>query len=208
MSDSSQSSSDAARPPAGEPDAAATLWAALSAQLPDVFPPDQRPDAETLQRLGESVAEMTRAMLLLEAHVHHMLGDLRRVSEPGDPLNHFHVTLSENPGLAVVLRDFILKGRREKGNFVNLLRAVQAWSRAFGSGLRKVLIRSPGIIGEELDARQWPLSASMLLTEDAKVGRYLRETGAKAIPEKLGTRFHHEAGKHAYEDYVDIMRRK
>lgn len=202
--------SDQANNPANGPVAVAgpmaALWAALREQVPELLPAEPPGDAEAAARAGEALGEMARALLALEAHVHHMLSDLRRVSEQNDPLNHFYVMLTENPGLSEALRDFLVKGRRERGNFVNLLRAVQAWTRAFSSGLRKVLIRSPALIADELNPRQWPLSGSMLLTEDAKIGKYLKETGLKALPEKLGTLFHQHAGRYAYEDYTNLMR--
>lgn len=183
----------------------ATLWETMNRELPDVFVPSHVPTRATFEHLCEALIDFLRVFITLESHVHQLLRDLRQVSEPSDKLNHFYIMFTKSPRLVEVLRDFLVSGRR-KGNFVNLLRAHQAWARAFASGLNKVIIRAPALIDEELNYRRWPLQKGFTVTEEVAIGRYFREVATKAIPEKLGTAFRKHAAELAYEDYDHLMR--
>jgi uncharacterized small protein (DUF1192 family) len=183
----------------------AALWETMHKELPEVFVPSHVPTRATFGQLCEALIEFLRVFITLEAHVHQLLRDLRQVSEQGDKLNHFYIMFTKNPRLVEVLREFLVTGRR-KGNFVNLLRAHQAWARAFATGLNKVIIRAPALIDEELNYRRWPLQKGFTVTEEVAIGRYFRDVAAKAIPEKLGTAFRKHAADMAYEDYDHLMR--
>lgn len=183
----------------------AALWEALHKEVPDVFVPTHVPTRATFEQLGEALVEFLRVFVTLEAHVHQLLRDLRQVSEPGDKLNHFYIMFTKSPRLVEVLRDFLVTGRR-KGNFINLLRAHQAWARAFATGLNKVIIRAPTLIDEELNYRRWPLQKGFTVTEEVAIGRYFKDVAAKTVPEKLGTAFRRHAADMAYEDYDHLMR--
>jgi len=185
----------------------AELWRRLHAEIPELFVETHVATAATFEQLGEAFVEFVRAFAVLELHVHHLLRDLRQVSEKSDKLNHFYIMFTKNPGLLETLKDYLVTGKR-KGNFVNLLRALQAWARAFASGSYKVIVRSPVTIAEELNYRSWPIKTSFTKTEDAAIGEYYKQTAVKVIPEKLGTVFRKQAGDMAYEDYNDLMKRK
>jgi DNA repair exonuclease SbcCD ATPase subunit len=109
------------------------LWARMRAEVPEVFVETHVPTEKTFEELCDALVEFLRTFVVLELHVHHLLRDLRQVSEKSDKLNHFYIMLTKNPGLVETLRDYLVTGKR-KGNFMNLLRAHQAWVRAFASG--------------------------------------------------------------------------
>ncbi|MFQ5807201.1 MAG: hypothetical protein ACE5I3_12200 [Phycisphaerae bacterium] len=183
------------------------LWERMQGEVPEVFVETAVPTEETFEQLCDAFVELLRTLAVLELHVHHLLRDLRQVSEKSDKLNHFYIMFTKNPGLLETLKDYLVSGRR-KGNFVNLLRAHQAWARAFASGTYKVIVRSPVTIAEELNYRSWPLKTGFTKTEDAAIGEYYKETAQKTIPEKLGTVFRKQAADMAYEDYNDLMKRR
>ena len=183
------------------------LWKRMGSEVPEVFVETSVPTEKTFEQLCDAFVEFLRALAVLELHVHHLLRDLRQVSEKSDKLNHFYIMFTKNAGLAETLRDFLVTGQK-KGNFMNLLRAQQAWVRAFASGTYKVIVRSPVTIADELNYKSWPLKTGFTKTEDAAVGEYYKETAQKTIPEKLGTLFRKQAADMAYEDYNDLMKRK
>lgn len=183
------------------------LWAKMREVVPEVFIETHVPTERTFERVCEAFTECLRAFAVLELHVHHFLKDLRQVGTEGDKLSHFYMMFSKNPGLVETLRDYLSSGRRS-GNFTNLLRAHQAWSRALASGLYKVIVRSPVILAEEMNPRSWPIKSSFTVTEEAAIGRYYKETASKQIPEKVGTDMRKHAADMAYEDYNELMKRK
>jgi hypothetical protein len=183
------------------------LWERMRGEVPEVFVETIVPTEETFEQLCDAFVELLRTLVVLELHVHHLLRDLRQVSEKSDKLNHFYIMFTKNPGLAETLRDFLVTGKR-KGNFMNLLRAQQAWVRAFASGTYKVIVRSPVTIADELNYKSWPIPTSFIKTEDAAIGEYYKQTAQKTIPEKLGTLFRKQAADTAYEDYNDLMKRR
>jgi FtsZ-binding cell division protein ZapB len=183
------------------------LWAKMREVVPEVFIETHVPTERTFERVCEAFTECLRAFAVLELHVHHFLKDLRQVGTEGDKLSHFYMMFSKNAGLLETLRDYLSSGRRS-GNFTNLLRAHQAWSRALASGLYKVIVRSPVILAEEMNPRSWPIKSSFTVTEEAAIGRYYKETAAKQIPEKVGTEMRKHAADMAYEDYNELMKRK
>jgi hypothetical protein len=193
--------------PAPESGVLREMWDQLRTIAPDVFVESHQPTRETFTHLGEVMAELLASALLTEAHVHQMLRDLRQVSDEQDKLNHFYILLTKNPGLAQTLRDFVVGGRR-MGNFANLLRSQQAWARALASGLYKLVVSSPNLIGDVLNPKSWQMKRGALETEDAAIGRYFRDTVSKTAPETLGTQFRRKAGDLSYEDYNDLMRRR
>jgi hypothetical protein len=144
---------------------------------------------------------------VLELHVHRLLRDLRQVSDRNDKLNHFYIIFTKNPGLLDTLKDFLAHENR-RGNFVNLLRAQQAWARAFATGTYKTIVRSPAVIADELNYKSWPLKTGFTKTEDAALGEYFKATVQKSVPEKLGTLFRKQAAETAYEDYDALMKRR
>ncbi len=183
------------------------LWKRMGGEVPEVFVETNVPTEKTFEQLCDAFVELLRAFATLELHVHHLLRDLRQVSEKSDKLNHFYIMFTKNAGLAETLRDFLATGKR-KGNFMNLLRAQQAWARAFASGAYKVIVRSPVTIADELNYKSWPIKGGFAKSEDAALGEYYKETAQKTIPEKLGTLFRKQAADMAYEDYNDLMKRK
>lgn len=183
------------------------LWAKMRAEIPEVFVETIVPNENTFENLGEAFVEFLRVMATMERHVHQLLRDLRQVSEKTDKLNHFYIMLTKNANLVETLKDFLASGKR-KGNFVNLLRALQAWTRAFASGAYKVIVRSPVTIADEMSYKAWPLKTGFTKTEDAAIGEYYKQTAIKTIPEKLGTAFRKQAADMAYEDYNELMKRK
>jgi hypothetical protein len=183
------------------------LWEMMRAELPEVFVETHVPTQRTFEVLCEAFVEMLRAHAVLELEVHQKLRDLRQVSEQSDKLNQFYIMLTKNPGLIATLRDCMIHGKR-KGNFSNLLRAIQAWIRAFPGGMYKVIVRSPALIAEELNPRNWPIKAGLLGGEEAAIGRYLKETACKTVPESLGTQFRRKAAEMVFEDYDDLMKRR
>ncbi len=183
------------------------LWGRMGGEVPDVFVETNVPTEATFEQLCDAFVELLRTLAVLELHVHHLLRDLRQVSEKSDKLNHFYIMFTKNPGLLETLRDYLVSGKR-KGNFVNLLRAHQAWARAFASGTYKVIVRSPVTIADELNYKSWPIETGFMKTEDAAVGEYYKENVVKTAPEKLGTLFRKQAAEMAYEDYNDLMKRR
>ena len=182
------------------------VWSRLREQIPDLFLETHMPNEQTFERLGDTYVEFMRVLATLEMHVHHLMRDLRQVSERSDKLNHFYIMFTKNPGLVDTLRGYLATGKR-KGNFVNLLRAQQAWARAFATGTYKVIVRSPVLIAEELNHKSWPIKTGFTVTEDAAIGKYYKETAVKTIPEKLGTEFRKHAAEMSYEDYDSLMKR-
>ena len=183
------------------------LWGRMNKELPTLFVETHVPNLETFERSCDALVEFVRVFATLERHVHQMLRDLRQVGEEGDKLNRFHILLTKNPGLVETLGDHLISGKR-KGNYANLLRAVQAWARAFGTGLYKVIVKSPTVIGNELNYRSWPVSRGRFETEEASIGKYFKETVHRNTPDKLGNQFRKHAANEAYEDYNALMRRK
>lgn len=183
------------------------LWRRMRVEVPEVFVETIVPDERTFELLCDALVEFLRTQAVLELHVHHLLRDLRQVSDKSDKLNHFYIMFTKNPGLLEALTEYLVSGKR-KGNFANLLRAHQAWTRAFASGPYKVIVRSPSTIADELNYKSWPLKTGFTKTEDAAIGEYFKQTAQKTIPEKLGTAFRKQAAEMAYEDYNDLMKRK
>jgi|GEM_PF-2837206 len=183
------------------------LWWRLNQEIPEVFVETNVPNEKTFERLSDVMVEFLRTLATFERHVHNLLRDLRQVSEKSDKLNHFYIMFTKNAGLAETLKDYLASGKR-KGNFVNLLRALQAWTRSFASGTYKVIVRSPTTVAEEMNYRPWPIQKSFTKTEDAAIGEYYKQTAMKTIPEKLGTLFRKQAADMAYEDYNELMKRK
>lgn len=185
----------------------ARLWQRMQGAVPEVFTETIVPEEATFERLCDAFVEFLRTLVVFELHVHHLLRDLRQVSEKSDKLNHFYIMFTKNPGLAETLREFLVSDKR-KGNFMNLLRAQQVWTRAFASGTYKVIVRSPATIADELNYKSWPLKTGFTKTEDAAIGEYFKQTAQKSIPEKLGTLFRKQAADMAYEDYNDLMKHR
>ena len=183
------------------------LWRRMRADIPEVFTETIVPNEKTFEQLCDAFVEFLRASAVIELHVHHLLRDLRQVSDPTDKLNHFYIMFTKNPGLLDALKDFLVSGRR-KGNFANLLRAHHVWARAFASGPYKVIVRSPVTIAEELSYKSWPLKTGFTKTEDAAIGEYFKQIAQKTVPEKCGTAFRKQAADMSYEDYNDLMKRK
>jgi hypothetical protein len=183
------------------------LWQRMGSEVPEVFVETNVPTEQTFEQLCDAFIELLRTFAVLELHVHHLLRDLRQVSEKSDKLNHFYIMFTKNAGLAETLRDFLVTGKK-KGNFVNLLRAQQAWVRAFASGAYKVIVRSPVTIADSLNYKSWPLKTGFTKTEEAAIGEYYKETAQKTIPESLGTLFRRQVADMAYDDYNELMKRK
>jgi hypothetical protein len=181
------------------------LWAGMHGQIPDVFIDTHVPTQRTFEHLCEVLVDFVRTFATLERHVHHMLRDLRQVSERTDALNRFYIMFTKNPGLAETLRDYLTSGKR-KGNFANLLRAQQAWARAFGSGAYKAIVRSPNLVQKELNYRSWGVKSSFGVSEDAALGKHFKETVYKTAPENIGTSLRKDAADMAHEDYNTVMK--
>lgn len=182
-------------------------WAVMNKQWPELFIATHIPTQKTFENLCDAFVELARAMVIIEAHVHQMLKDLRQVNDDNDKLSHFHIILTKKtPNLEATLRDFLPSTRRT-GNMANLVRALNAWVRAFGSGSYKAIVRSPTLIGSEMNYNNWPIEKSFT-NKDGMYWKYFRETGSKAIPEKVGTELRKEAGDLAYQDYNDLMKRQ
>lgn len=182
------------------------LWHYLHVEIPEIFVETHTPTQKTFEQICEAFVELLRSFATLEIHVHHMLRELRQVGEQNDKLNHFHMMLTKNPGLIDTLRDFLISGKRIT-NFANLVRAHQVWSRAFASGLQKVLVRSPNVIGDEYNPKNWEVERGSFESEDAAIAKSLKKN-VKIIADKIGTIFRKQASDGAYEDYNDLMRRR
>lgn len=183
------------------------LWALLHKQVPELFIDTHVPTHKTFEHLAESYVEFLSAAETMERHVLQVLKDLRQVGQQNDKLNHFYIMFTKNPGLLDALREFLTTGKR-KNNFANLLRAQQTWGRAFATGLYKVIVRSPVVIGQELSPKDWPIKTGFTVSEEAAIGKYFKETASKQVPEKLGTMFRKQAADMIYEDYDDLMKRR
>ena len=183
------------------------LWKRMQTEIPEVFTETHVPTEKTFEQCCDALVEFLRTLATLELHVHHLLRDLRQVSDKNDQLNRFYIMFTKNAGLTETLKDFLVSGRK-KGNFTNLLRAQQAWARAFASGAYKAVVRSPVTIADELNYKSWPIKAGFTKTEEAAIGEYYKTTAQKTIPEKLGTLFRKQIADMAYEDYNDLMRRQ
>ncbi|MBU0639619.1 MAG: hypothetical protein KKB50_12195 [Planctomycetes bacterium] len=185
----------------------AQLWARMGDQLPEVFVETHVPTMRTFENLSDALIGLVRAFAILEGHVNYMLQQLKQVGERGDKLNHFYLMFKKNPGLLETLADYLPTGRR-KGYFDNMLRAVQAWARAFGTGAYKVVVKSPASVGKELNYKNWPIKSGFTKSEDAAIGEYFRDTAMRSIPDALGTLFRKQIADSAYEDYDDSMKRQ
>ena len=185
----------------------ARLWQQLRADVPDVFVDTIVPTEKNFAQLGEAFVEFLRTMATIELHVHQLLRDLRQVSESSDKLNHFYIMFTKNPGLLDTLKAFVTTGKG-KGNFTNLLRAHQAWARAFATGAYKTIVRSPNVIADELNYKSWPLKTGFTKSEDAALGEYFKANVQRSLPEKLGTAFRKHIAEMAYEDYNELMKRR
>ena len=186
-------------------DAAFTaLWARLQIDLPDIFSDTHVPTRETFDRLAQALVTMLRLATYQERCVLQKLHELKDVTQQNDPLFGFLTMLKRN-SLATSARDFIAGGRNAEG-FDRLMRSHQAWAEALATGLYKLIVRSPDLIRDEINPRAWPLKSPH--APDAAVGRYLRETGIQAIPDRLGTQFRKLAGQLAHQDYEFIIRER
>lgn len=183
------------------------LWSKFHADLPEVFVETHVPTYQTFEEIGDALVELIRAFAVMEAHVHGMLRDLRQVGERTDKLNTVFINLSKMPKLVETLRDYLVTNAR-RGNFVNLLRAVQVWSRAFGSGCYKTLVYAPNIMREEMNPKAWPLQKSFTQSEDAALGKYYRDTAQKELPDKIGTQLKKKASDMVYEDYDQLFKKQ
>lgn len=181
------------------------LWTRMNKEVPDIFLGTHVPNTQTFERASDALVEFIRVFATLEQHVHQLLRDLRRVGAEDDKLNRFYIVLTKNPGMVETLRDYLASGKR-KGNFANLLRAVQAWARAFASGVYKVIVKSPALISNELNYRSWPIKLGW--GEEANIGKHFKETVHRAAPENIGTELRKQAGDMAYEDYNTLMKRQ
>jgi len=206
--DVSQAASRAGQAEQARADVAfARLWGRMQRDVPDVFAETIVPDEGTFERLCDALVESLRVLAALELHVHQLLRDLRQVGDRSDKLSQFYIMFTKNPGLLDALRDYLVNERR-KGNFVNLLRAQQAWARAFATGTYKTIVRSPVAVAAELNYKSWPLKTGFTKTEDAALGEYFKASVQKIVPEKLGTLFRKQAAETAYEDYDNLMKRR
>ncbi len=184
------------------------VWSRLRAAAPEVFLETHVANEKSFERLADVVVDMLRAFVVMEMHVHQLLKDLRQVGAEGDKLSHFYMMLTKNPGVLDTMRNFLVTGKGG-GNLTNLLRAEQAWTRAFSSGMYKALaVRSPAILSELMNPRSWPIKTSFTTSEEAAVGKYYKETAYKSLPEKAASELRKHAADMAYEDYNELMKRK
>ncbi|TWT41056.1 Chromosome partition protein Smc [Phycisphaerae bacterium RAS1] len=183
------------------------LWAKFHTELPEVFVETHTPTHQTFEEIGDALVELIRAFAVMEAHIHGMLRDLRQVGERTDKLNTVFINLSKMPKLVETLRDYLVTNAR-RGNFVNLLRAVQVWSRAFGSGCYKTLVVAPNLMREEMNPKSWAVPKAFTQSEDAALGKYYRDTAQKELPDKIGTLFKKKASDMVYEDYDQLFKRQ
>lgn len=185
-----------------------TMWSAMVKQWPELFIETHVPTQKTFENLCEAFIELARAMMIIEAHVHQMLRDLRQVTDDNDKLSHFLIILTKKtPNFVETLREY-LPSRKKTGNLANLVRALNAWARAFGSGSYKAIVRAPTLIGNELNYNNWPIEKSFTTAKEILQFKYFRDTVAKGAPERVGTDLRKEAGDLAYQDYNDLMKRQ
>lgn len=184
----------------------AALWKRMSEALPDIFIDTHVPTRKTFENISDGFVEMLRTMAVIEAHVHHMLKELRQVGTESDALSRFYTMFAKNPKLVVTMREY-LSGRKRTSNVANLVRALQAWARAFGSGLHKAVLRSDAMLSEELNYRKWPVKSGFGKSEDQVVGKYFREVAQKAVPDKFGTDLRKQAADYAYQDFNSYMKK-
>lgn len=182
------------------------LWAKLAEDAPEVFLATHVPTDKTFERLCEAMVELVRAASVIEFHVHQLLRDLRQVGQQNDPINQFYINFTRHPGMVELLRDFLATGR-QKGNFVNVLRAKLCWARAFGTGPYKAIVRAPALLGDELNYKNWQFKVGFG-GEDAALGKHFKEVAQRAVPDKLGTVLRKQAAELAHEDYNELMKRK
>lgn len=180
------------------------LWARLQTELPEVFSDTHVPTRETFERLADSLVTMLRLATYQERCVLQKLYELKDVTQQNDPLFGF-LTMLKRTSLVSAARDFIAGGRNAEG-FDRLMRSHQGWAEALATGLYKLIVRSPDLIRDEINPRTWPLKSPN--ASDGEVGRYLRQTGMQAIPDKLGTQFRKLAGQLAHQDYEFIIRER
>lgn len=179
----------------------AALWTQLQTQMPDIFSDTHVPTRETFDRLADALIVMLRLSTYQERCVLQKLYELKDVTQQNDPLFGFLTMLKRN-SLASAAREYIAGGRNAAG-FARLAQSHQAWAEALATGLYKLVVRSPDLIRDEINPRTWPLKTPN--APDAAVGRYLRETGIQAIPDRLGTQFRKLAGQLAHQDYEFII---
>lgn len=182
------------------------LWSRLVAEAPEVFLETHVPTDKTFERLCEAMVELVRAASVIEFHVHQLLRDLRQVGQQNDPINQFYINFTRHPGMVELLREFLATGR-QKGNFVNVLRAKLCWARAFGTGPYKAIVRAPALLGDELNYKNWQFKVGFG-GEDAALGKYFKDVAQRAVPDKLGTALRKQAAELAHEDYNELMKRK
>lgn len=183
------------------------VWQRMQKQVPELFVETHVPKQRTFESMGDAFVEFVRAWAEMELHVHHMLRDLRQVNDPNDRLNKFHMQFKRMPSLVETLRDFLVSGTRA-GNFTNQLRALRAWSRAFTSGIHKVILKAPFVLSEELNPRNWEYSKGMMESEEAAIGKHFKQSVSKELPDKLGGIFRRQASELSYEDYNELFKRR
>ena len=184
----------------------AHLWKRMSDALPEIFIETHVPTRKTFESVSDGFVEMIRTLANLEVHVHHMLKGLRQVGDDNCKISQFYIMFTKNPNLSVTLRDFLV-GRKRSSNVANLVRALRAWARAFGTGLHKAVLRSDSMLAEELNYKKWPVKAGFGKSEDQVVGKHFREVAQRAIPDKFGTDLRRQAADFAYQDYNSYMKR-
>lgn len=183
------------------------LWQRMNERLPDVFVETHVPTENTMEQVCDALVEFAGTFAVLEGHVQYMLQQLKQVGEEGDKLNHFFLMLKKNPGLLEVLRKVLVSGKRSS-QFKNVLRLVQAWVRAFGTGTYKVVIVAPDKVRNELNYRKWDFKKGSFESEDAALGKHFKEIARARIPDALGNQFKKLAADMAYEDYNTLMKRR
>lgn len=183
----------------------AELWARMQKEFPELFLDTHVPNRKTFENICDGFVEMTRTMMVLEAHIHHMLRELRNVGDPNDKLSQFYTMFSKNPSLLLTMRDY-LATRKRSSNVENIMRAIQAWTRAFGSGLHKAILQSDRMLAEELNWKKWPINKGWG-KEEAAIGKHFLEVVHKGAPDKLGTEMKREAAEYAHQDYMSYFRR-
>lgn len=179
------------------------LWTRMHEQVPEVFVPTHVPNTQTFLRVSDRLVEFVRIFAAFEKHVLDMLKQLRQVGDKDDKLNRLYIMLTRSPGLVDTLSAYLATGRN-RGNFVNLLRAIQALTRAFGSGTYSVILQAPAPLKELVNYRNWP-GIKLGYGDEARIGKYFKETAKDSIPEAAGTQLRKLAGDMVYEDYNRLV---
>ena len=130
---------------------------------------------------------------------------MKQVGSESDALSRFYTMFAKTPKLMVTMREY-LSGQKRAVNVANLVRALQAWARAFGSGIHNAVIRSDSMLREELNYRKWPIELGGR-NEDRLIGTHFREVALKTLPDKFGTDLKKQAADFAYQDYQAFMKR-